>query len=132
MLRGLWSTYMATCTVWTSANSGAGGSSITVLVDSGASEHFLDPCLTPDLQDRLSNYNIFKLSRKIVTAGQHILEGITTGTVHDTVNDVSGRPQASGVVSGCCRTWPREEPVLGHCVVKHESSYDTRLCSTVA
>ena len=66
------------------------GSSITVMVDSGSSEHFLDPFLIPGLQNRMMDFKALDESHKIFTAGDHVLEGIGTGTVHGTVNDGHG------------------------------------------
>lgn len=74
------------------AASGPGpGSQITMMVDSGASEHFLDPLLIPGLRGLMSDYCSLDVPHKIVTAGQYVLEGIAKGTVRGHVIDVSGR-----------------------------------------
>lgn len=62
--------------------------SISVLVDSGASKHLLDPVLIPGLHGR--HYSFFESPHKIITAEKHVLEGIPTGTIHDTAADISG------------------------------------------
>ena len=67
------------------------GSSITVMVDSGSSEHFMDPFLIPGLQNRMMDYKALDELHKILTAGDHVLQGISTGTVHGTVKDGHGR-----------------------------------------
>ena len=69
-------------------------SSITVMVDSGSSEHFLDPFLIPGLQNRMMDYKALDEPHKIFTAGGHVFEGIGTGTVHGTVKDGHGRKTA--------------------------------------
>ncbi|CAM9639627.1 unnamed protein product, partial [Ascophyllum nodosum] len=70
------------------------GSSITVMVDSGSSEHFLDPFLIPGLQNRMMDYKALDEPHKIFTAGNRVLEGIGTGTMHGTVKDGHGRKTA--------------------------------------
>ena len=71
------------------------GSSITVMmVDSGSSEHFLDPFLIPGLPNRMMDYKALDEPHKIFTAGDHVLEGMGTGTVHGTVKDGHGRKTA--------------------------------------
>ena len=57
-------------------------SSITVMVDSGSSEHFLDPFLITGLQNRMMDYKALDEPHKIFTAGDHVLEGIGTGNFH--------------------------------------------------
>ena len=70
------------------------GSSITVMVDSGSSEHFLDLFLIPGLQNRMMDFKAPDEPLKIFTAGNHVLEGIGTGTLHGTVKDGHGRKTA--------------------------------------
>ena len=70
------------------------GTSITVMVDSGSSEHFLDPFLIPGLQNRMMDYKALDEPHKIFTAGDHVLEGIGTGTVYGTVKEGHGRKTA--------------------------------------
>ena len=50
------------------------GSSITVMADSGSSEHFLDPFLIPGLQNRMMDYEALDEPLKIFTGGDHVLE----------------------------------------------------------
>ncbi|CAM9708118.1 unnamed protein product [Ascophyllum nodosum] len=70
------------------------GSSIAVMVNSGYSEHFLDPFLIPGLQYRMMDYKALDEPQKIFTAGDHVIEGIGTSTVHGTVEDDHGRKTA--------------------------------------
>ena len=61
-----------------------------MMVDSGASGHFLDPFLIPGLRGLMRDYCSLAVSHKIVTAGQYVRECIPTGTVCGHVTDVSG------------------------------------------
>ena len=82
--------FMVTSTPLQCTNNPLNGSSITVMVDSGSSEHFLDSFLIPGLQNRMMDYKALDEPHKIFTAGDHVLEGIGTGTVHGTVKDGHG------------------------------------------
>ena len=62
------------------------GNSITILVDSGASEHYLDIDLHPRLGERVLDYEILKEPHQIITAGEHVIEGIAKGTIIGTFN----------------------------------------------
>ena len=62
-----------------------------MLVDSGATHNFVEPLLTPRLQDIMSDYCVLDVPYTIVAAGQHVLEGVATGTVQGTVIDDGGR-----------------------------------------
>ena len=67
-------TYMATSTALTSAASGpSAGSQVTVMVDSGASWHFLDSFLIPGLRGLMSDDCSRDVPHKIVTAGNIFL-----------------------------------------------------------
>ena len=70
------------------------GSSITVMVDSGSSEHFWYPFLIPGLPNRMMDYKALDEPHKIFTACDHVLEGMGTGTVHGTVKHGHGRKTA--------------------------------------
>ena len=61
-----------------------------MLVDSGATHNFVEPLLTPRLQDIMSDYCVLDVPYTIVAAGQHVLEGVATGTVQGTVIDDDG------------------------------------------
>ena len=87
--------FMVTSTPLQCTDNPLNGSSITVTVDSGSSEHFLDPFLIPGLQNHMMDYNALDEPHKIYTAGDHVLEGLGTGNVHRTVKDGYGRKIAS-------------------------------------
>ena len=59
----------------------ADGNSITILVDSGASEDYLDIDLHSGLRERMLDYEIVKEPHEIVTAGEHVIEGIAKDTI---------------------------------------------------
>ena len=63
-----------------------------MLVDIGATHNFVDPLLTPRLQDMMSDYCVLDVPHTIIAAGsQHVLQGVATGTVQGTVIDDGGR-----------------------------------------
>ena len=62
----------------------------TLLVDSGASESFLDDELIPDLKTRMREFKTLSTPRDITTAGKHTLHGIGTGTISFTIRDSHG------------------------------------------
>ena len=86
--------FMVTSTPLQCTDNPLNESSITVMVDSGSSEHFLDPFLITGLQNRMMGHKALDEPHKIFTAGDHVLEGFGTGTVHGTVKDGHGRKTA--------------------------------------
>ena len=68
----------------------AGGNSVTVLVDSGASGHYFDGLIIPSLKHRLLNYVLLTTPRKILTAGGALLGGTAEGILQDLVTDNHG------------------------------------------
>ena len=62
----------------------------TLLVDSGASEFFLDDELIPDLKTRMREFKTLSTPREITTAGKHTLHGIGTGIISFTIRDNHG------------------------------------------
>ena len=62
----------------------------TLLVDSGASESFLDDELIPDLKTRMREFKTLSTPREITTAGKHTLHGIGTGIISFTIRDNHG------------------------------------------
>lgn len=67
---------------------GNNGGSVKLLVDSGASEHYLDD--RPGLRERLSDYVRLVEPREITTAGNHKLKGVATGTISGYIIDQTG------------------------------------------
>lgn len=61
-----------------------------MLVDSGSAVNYVDPSLTPGLQDFMSDVEVLQVPHTIVAAGQHLLKGVATGTVNGTVVDDGG------------------------------------------
>ena len=91
LLSAFGTSFMVTSTPLQCTDNPLNGSSIAVMMDSGSSEHFLGPFLIPGLQNRMMDYKALDEPHKIFTAGDYVLEGIGTGTVHGTVNDGHGR-----------------------------------------
>ena len=69
------------------------GNFITILMDSGASEHFLDIDLHPRLRERMLDYEILNEPQQIITAGKHAIEGIAKDTIIGTFNGQHGEKQ---------------------------------------
>ena len=87
MSEGAFGAFMATTAAPSDASFCSGDSTPTMLVGSGATHNFVDPLLTPRLQDMMSNYCVLDVPHTIVAAGQHVLQGVATGTVQGTVVD---------------------------------------------
>ena len=64
-----------------------------MLLDSGATEHFGDPFLTPGLQDSMRDFRALDVPYQVEGIGGKILKGVATGTVHGTVVDDGGFKQ---------------------------------------
>ena len=62
----------------------------TLLVDSGASESFLDDELIPDLKTRMREFKTLSTPQEITTAGKHTLHGIGTRIISFTIRDNHG------------------------------------------
>ena len=87
MLEGAFGVFMATTTALSAANFGSGESTLTMLVDSGPTHNFVDPLLTPWLQDMMSDYWVLDVLHTIVAAGQHVLQGVARGTEGTVIDD---------------------------------------------
>ena len=79
---GAFGVFMATNTALSAASFCSGDSTLTMLVDSGATHNFVDSLLNPRLQDMMSEYCDLDVPHTIVAAGQHVLKGAATGTRH--------------------------------------------------
>ena len=55
------------------------GSSILMLVDSEATDSYLDPALTPGVRGHMRDIEDLRIPLPIIAAGQHVLHGVTTG-----------------------------------------------------
>ena len=59
-------------------------------MDSGATNNYLDPALTPGVRAHMCDVEDLQVPHTIVTAGQRLLEGVTTGTIFGAVTDDNG------------------------------------------
>ena len=78
---GAFGAFMATTAVLSAASFCSGDSTLTMLVDSGTNHNFVDPLLIPRLQDMMSDYCVLDVPHTIVATGQHVFQGVATGTV---------------------------------------------------
>ena len=62
----------------------------TLLVDSGASESFLDDELIPGLKERMREFKGLSTPKEITTAGKHTIYGVGTGIISFTIRDSHG------------------------------------------
>ena len=85
--------FMATSADLVDADLRSDGSFIRLLVDSGASDNYVDPYLTPALQSSMGDCKLLPVPHTIVATGQNLLEGVVTGTLHGTVTDEGGHKQ---------------------------------------
>ena len=63
---------------------------VSVMVDSGASDHYFDDALMPGLRYRLDTYQELAIRRWITTAGGHQLEGADQGLLRGHIIDGQG------------------------------------------
>eukprot|EP00752_Nemacystus_decipiens_P010530 g9376.t2 len=87
---GFFGAFMATPAELSLAPFRSDGSSIRMVVDSGATGNYLDPALTPGLRSRMRDVEDLRVPHTIVAAGQQLLHGVTAGTILGTVTDDSG------------------------------------------
>ena len=64
---------------------------MTMIVDSGASGHYVDDKLAKGIKQLMFNYQEFDTPRTITTAGLHILLGTATGKLRNKVTDSNDR-----------------------------------------
>ena len=62
----------------------------TLLVDSGASESFLDDELIPGLKERMREFKELSTPKEITTAGKHAIYGVGTGIISLTIRNSHG------------------------------------------
>ena len=84
MPEGAFGAFMATTVALSAASFCSGDSTLTMLVDSGASHNCVDPLLIPRVQDMMSDYCVLDVPHIIVAAGKHVLQGVATATVQGT------------------------------------------------
>ena len=80
----------------------AGDDSVSVLVDSGASGHYLDDLITPSVKHRLLNYVLLTTPRKILTAGGALLDGTAEGMLKGLSPTITGNSIMRGSSSSLC------------------------------
>ena len=66
------------------------GSCIQMVVESGATNNYLDPALTPRVRAHMCDVEDLQVPHTIVAAGQHLFKGVTTGTIFGAVTDDNG------------------------------------------
>ena len=87
MPEGAFIALMATTAAQPAASFCSGDSTLTMLMGSGATHNFVDPLVTLRLQDMMSDYCVLDVPHTILAAGQHVFQGVATGTVQGTVID---------------------------------------------
>ena len=66
------------------------GSFISMVVDSGATDNYVDPALAPGLRAYMRDVKELRVPHTIAAAGQNLLQGVATGTICGAVTDDSG------------------------------------------
>ena len=59
-------------------------------MESRATNNYLDPALTLEVRAHMCDIEDLQVPHKIVAAGQHLLKGVTTGTILGAVTDDTG------------------------------------------
>lgn len=88
--RGGYCAFMVTSNDLSTAQFGSNGQHFKMLLDSGSTANYVDPSLTPGLQDSLSDVEFLQVSHTIVAARKNLLKGVATGVVTGTVIDDGG------------------------------------------
>ena len=87
---GFFGAFMATLAEMSLAPFRSAGLVIRMVVDSGATDNYLDPALTPGVRAHMCDVEDLQLPHTIVAAGQHLVEGVTTGTMVGAVTADNG------------------------------------------
>ena len=87
---GFFGAFMATPAEMSLAPFRSNGLCIRMVVDSGATNNYFDPALTPGVRAHMCDVEGFQVPYTIVAAGQHLLKGVTTGTIFGAVTDGNG------------------------------------------
>ena len=90
ILEGAFGSFVAITTAPSAASSSSDETVLTIMVDSGASHKFVDPFLTPRLEEFMSNYRVQSVPQNIVGIGEHMFRGDATGIAQGTVPDDGG------------------------------------------
>ena len=57
------------------------GSFISMMLDSGATDNYVDPALTPGLRAYMRDVEELRVPHTIAAAGQNLLQGVAMGTI---------------------------------------------------
>ena len=87
---GFFDAFMASPVEMSHALCRSDGSCIQMVVDSGATNNYHAPALTPEVRAHICDVEDLQVSHTIVAAGQHLLKGATTGTIFGAVTDNDG------------------------------------------
>ena len=66
------------------------GSFLSTVGDSGATDNYVDPAITPCLRTYMRDFEEHRVPHTIVAAGQNLLQGVATGAICGAVTDDSG------------------------------------------
>ena len=80
------------------------GSCIRMVVNSEATDKYLEPALSPGVRAHMCDVEDVQVSQTIVAAGRHLLKGVTTRTIRGAVMD-DNRNDWSLFGSFWCQTW---------------------------
>ena len=75
------------------------GNVVTALVDSGASGHYFDDIMIPDLKHRLQDYTSISTPRTILTAGGALLDGTAEGVSQGLITDDYGEQHLARIAN---------------------------------
>ena len=87
---GFFGAFMATPAEMSLSAFRSDGLCIRMVVDSGATNNYLDPALSSGVRAHICNVEDLQVPHTIVAAGQHLLKGVTTGTIFGAVMDDNG------------------------------------------
>ena len=68
-----------------------------MMVDSGASDHYVDDKLVPWIKSKMINLQEINPAREITTAGMHMLYGTATGDIVCKVTDSDGKERTANI-----------------------------------
>jgi len=71
--------------------------SFSMMVDSGASDHYVDDKLVPWIKSKMINLQEINPAREITTAGMHTLYGTATGDIVCKVADSDGKERTANI-----------------------------------
>ena len=87
---GFFGAFMATPAEMSIAPFRSVGSCIRMVADNGATNNYLHPALTPGVRAHMCDVEDLQVPHTIVTTGQHLLKGLTTGIIFGTLTDDNG------------------------------------------